>query len=102
MRHPFDRLRSAWQHKLSGVAGPSKVLRGKSADIANDYMKGDDPVVETSETSEDHLSFHQFLDLVGHEMHSGFKNPHWLSFYEALPALSYPVRSRVPLGDAAS
>ena len=81
VRHPFDRLRSVWLHKMA-EAGSSQVLKGMET-IADDHLRQLDPSRNrTFDYKYEYLKFELFLELVYQKWDAGFRNAHWISYYE--------------------
>jgi hypothetical protein len=81
VRHPLDRLRSAWQHKLS-EPGKSHALRGMEG-MVNRHLKSADPSRNTSfNFIDEYLAFEPFLEMIHLNTDAGFKNAHWATYYD--------------------
>jgi chondroitin 4-sulfotransferase 11 len=82
VRHPFDRLVSAWNNKFS-QPNQSCLIQGRLAEIASEYLQTIDPFRSSKfDPTRESLTLEQFLHLVSEKINSGFKNHHWASFYE--------------------
>ncbi|KAK2151387.1 hypothetical protein LSH36_365g05050 [Paralvinella palmiformis] len=81
VRHPFDRLRSAWLHKM-GEPGSSHILKGMET-IVDDHLRHlDSSRSRTFNYRDEYLKFEPFLELVHQKWEAGFRNAHWASYYE--------------------
>ena len=80
VRHPFDRLYSAWKDKLSSR---NSIFLQRTLIAANNYVKR----VNLSRSQEfdqsrESITFQQFANLVSKRFNSGFSNSHWVSVYQ--------------------
>jgi chondroitin 4-sulfotransferase 11/chondroitin 4-sulfotransferase 13 len=80
VRHPFDRLVSAWEHLLS-KPNRSHVIRGRVLEVIDEYVKRKDPSRDHDfDHATETLTFQQFLELICERYHSGFMNIHWATY----------------------
>ena len=105
VRHPFDRLRSAYDDKLS----KPNVLNVDTLDetkvqIINSFLREKQilPDNSTFDPAKDILTFSQFVELVANYYHVGFQNAHWRPMTEScnLCNVSYDFILRVETLDS--
>ena len=81
VRHPLDRLYSAWHNKLSRP-NASHIIQGIIQDRVTEYLKRTSPGRVEFDSREEYLNFSQYLDLVESHFHDGFKHAQWASIHD--------------------